>query len=121
VVTGSIAVGADSDWFKFTASAGQMVRVGVQPGTSGGLHLRVGTEPGGDSLLIDSYYPPAVYGSNFTAAGWVTLPSAGTYYIEVRADPIDGTSGTYTLDLRSISRTATTAALDHRDIVLIRS
>jgi hypothetical protein len=122
VVTGSVTVRADSDYYKITTTtSGQMVRVIASPGTSQALHLKITAGPNGDSLLVDSYYPPSIYGLSYPAPAWITLPSAGTYYIEVGVDSIEGISGSYTLDVRAITRTVGAPALDHRDIVLIRS
>ncbi len=116
------AAGADLDYFRVISTfAGQMILVTVTPSSAGDVRMRLLAGTAGDSVLAESYYPSAKYGAAFPALAWMTLPSADTFYIEVRSDPTAGQAGAYQIDLRGVSRTLTTPALDHRDIAMIRS
>ncbi len=121
VVTGSVgspvSAAPDSDYFAFSGVAGQMVQYTATPG-SGTLDLRVQllSGAGGDSILTDTRY-----GGGYAPQGWVTLPATQTYYLLVRVYASSGGTGTYTLDLRTVTAAGGTAARDHRDVVLVRS
>ncbi len=118
-VASAVSALPDSDYFAFSGVAGQMVKYTVTP--SAGLDLRVQLLDGAnaDSILCDTRY-----GAGGSPQGWITLPATQTYYVLIRANAAStgaNGSGTYTLDLRTVTATAGTVARDHRDIVMVRT
>ncbi len=110
-VTGTISSGSDVDFYSFSGTAGQMVRVTVTPQDTLYPWLRLSNAPAGDTLLIDSRN-----GKGLEAYGWVTLPSTGTYTIQVQ--PRDNTTaGPYSMDVENVTAGAGSVARDHRDAV----
>ena len=113
-VTGTIGT-SDGDYFKFSGLAGQMVRLTCTPVDTLFPWIRLSNAPAADTFLVD-----VRNGYGEPAAGWVTLPASGTWYVDLRSR-FASNAGAYVLDLETVTAGAGSRALDHRDIVLTAS
>lgn len=110
-VNATIAASGDIDLYSFSGAAGQMVRVTVTPQDTLYPWVRLSNAPAADTLLIDSRN-----GKGLEAHGWVTLPSTGTYTVQVQARD-NTTAGPYTMDVEYVTAGPGSVARDHRDAV----
>jgi hypothetical protein len=108
-----------ADWYRFTGQAGDHMRMLLNPGASN-LELRVtlrcgsGAGTGTDTTLAASHRMP---GSQVFFL--FTLPTDGNYYVNISR--IGSPTGSYQAYLRRAAGTLPSAAIDHRDVVLVSS
>jgi len=117
-ITGGLWSTDWSDWYRFTGQAGDHMRMIVSP-TISTLNLRMVLRCAGAGGVVDTTLAASWRSPGDQVFFLFTLPSSGDYYIGLFR--IGSAGGGYQAYLRRAATTLPSAAIDHRDVVVVSS